>query len=83
MALVKSSLGIGIVSLSSVSTASPAYSRLRRYAGRRMYDHFAEQFGTENMREIVKLYITKIYAHIDGSITVNVGVRLNGKCNTT
>ena len=30
----------------------------------------------ENMKEVVKQHITKIYAHADGSFTVNVGVHI-------
>ena len=43
-----------------------------------LFRESVEKFGTEDMRETIKLYITKIYANIDGSITVNVGVHLNG-----
>ena len=30
------------------------------------------------LSEVIKTHITKIYAHIDGSVTVNVGVHING-----
>lgn len=31
-----------------------------------------------NLKEIVKQHVTKIYAHADGTVTVNVGVHING-----
>ena len=43
-----------------------------------LFRYSAEHFDEEHLKEIIKFHITKIYANIDGSFTVNVGVHLNG-----
>jgi len=37
-----------------------------------------DNFNPENMRSIIRQHVTKIYAHADGSYSVNVGVHING-----
>ncbi|HIT53856.1 MAG TPA: recombinase family protein [Candidatus Fimivicinus intestinavium] len=39
-------------------------------------EHFAEDH--EHMKEIIKQHITKIYAHLDGSFEVQIGVHIAG-----
>lgn len=39
-------------------------------------EHFAEDH--EHMKEIVKQHVTKIYAHLDGSFEVQIGVHVAG-----
>lgn len=36
------------------------------------------EWNDENLPQSIRQHITKIYAHIDGNYTVNVGVYLNG-----
>ena len=42
-----------------------------------IYEESLENWDT-NLPEIVKQHVTKIYAHTDGSVSVNVGVHING-----
>ncbi len=37
-----------------------------------------DEMDSYTLSEVIKTHITKIYAHIDGSVTVNVGVHING-----
>lgn len=37
-----------------------------------------EHWDDEHIKNIVQTFVTKIYAHADGSVTVHVGVHLNG-----
>ena len=59
----------------------------RRSATRRELDPAAlvaffrssiDQWNDENLPEIIRAHVTKIYAHADGTFTVNVGVHTNG-----
>ena len=43
-----------------------------------LFRYSTEHFDEEHLKEIVKFHVTKIYANIDGSFTVNIGVHLNG-----
>ena len=43
-----------------------------------LFHYSTEHFDEKHLKEIIKFHITKIYANIDGSSTVNVGVHLNG-----
>ncbi|HCM22819.1 MAG TPA: hypothetical protein DHW78_00630 [Ruminococcaceae bacterium] len=43
-----------------------------------LFRYSTEHFDNEHLKEIINYHITKIYANIDGSFTVNVGVHLNG-----
>lgn len=43
-----------------------------------LFRYSVEHFDEEHLKEIIHYHITKIYANIDGSFTVNVGVHLNG-----
>lgn len=42
-----------------------------------LFKNAVEHIGTDNQAAI-KNFITKIYAHADGSATVNIGVHING-----
>ena len=42
-----------------------------------IYEESLENWDT-NLQEIIKQHVTKIYAHTDGSVSVNVGVHING-----
>lgn len=41
-----------------------------------IYEESLENWNT-NLPEIIKQHVTKIYAHTDGSVSVNVGVHIN------
>ena len=43
-----------------------------------LFQNAVENWNPENFKEILKSLITKIYAHVDGSYTVNVGVHISG-----
>ena len=43
-----------------------------------MLRNAVENWGVDD-KAIVQDFITKIYAHVDGSATVNIGVHINGK----
>nr|WP_319489030.1 hypothetical protein [uncultured Caproiciproducens sp.] len=43
-----------------------------------IFCYSAEHFNDEHLKEIINFHITKIYANIDGSFTVNIGVHLDG-----
>ena len=42
-----------------------------------LFQNAVENWNPENLKEILKSLITKIYAHVDGSYTVNVGVHIS------
>lgn len=44
----------------------------------KLFQESIEKWGDDNLQNIIKYHITKIYAHVDGSFTVNIGVHLTG-----
>ena len=42
-----------------------------------LFQNAVENWNPENLKEILKSLITKIYARVDGSYTVNVGVHIS------
>ena len=48
-----------------------------------LFRYSVEHFDPDHMREIIQYHITRIYANVDGSFSVNVGVLLNGKYYAT
>ena len=42
-----------------------------------LFQNAVENWNPENLKEILKSLITKIYAHVDRSYTVNVGVHIS------
>ena len=44
----------------------------------KLFEESVENWNDENIPDIVKYHIAKIYAHTDGTITVNVGVHIVG-----
>lgn len=43
-----------------------------------LFNNNVDRWNDENKAEIIKQHITKIYAHADGSFTVNAGVHIHG-----
>ena len=43
-----------------------------------MFQASIGEWNEENLPEIIRAHVTKIYAHADGTFTVNVGVHTNG-----
>ncbi len=44
----------------------------------RLFQHSVDNWNEDNIPNIVKYHVTKIYAHLDGSFTVEIGVHING-----
>jgi site-specific DNA recombinase len=44
----------------------------------KLFQESIEALEGDNLNRVIKEHITKIYAHVDGSCTVNLGVHLNG-----
>ena len=43
-----------------------------------MLKKYAENIDKMDIEAVIKQFVTKIYAHTDGSLTVNIGVHTNG-----